>query len=139
MSNLLYLNHLEVDRSPSHFQDSADERQSLSMGNLLEKQGFWHLNLQCFTNFLLLSNNSTPSPRPALSHHCFHGHRQRNSSLPNGFCSSFCSLFFSIELKLAGKRTRLIFTAGTHMRFEKNNWVWDKECRKSLSEFILVE
>lgn len=50
---------------------------------------------------------------PQFSHHCFHGNRQRNSSLPNSFCSSSSGLFFSIESKLAGKRTRLIFTTGT--------------------------
>lgn len=50
---------------------------------------------------------------PQLSHHGFRGNRQRNSSLPNGFCSSFPSLFFSTESKLAGERTRRIFITGT--------------------------
>lgn len=124
MPSLPQLNHLEVDRSHSHFQDSADEGQSLFMGNFLEKQGFWHLNLQCITNFLLLSNT------PPLSHHCFHGNRQRNSSLPNGFCSSFSSLFFSIKLKLSWEKNQTNLYNRDTIQFEKHNWVWDRSVEK---------
>lgn len=66
MPNLPQLNSPEGDRSPSYFQDSAEE-QSLFMDNFLEKQGLGDLNLQCITNFLLLPNNHPPNSAITVS------------------------------------------------------------------------